>query len=331
MTALAPERSDARTRVHVSVPGGIGNLGPGLDVLGCAVASLRDEVTAEWCDAPGVSLVDAGHPELPRDPARHTSAIAASAVLDEVRRRGARLPASGIALTVRKALPLSGGQGGSAASAVAGAAATNALLGGPLGVLELLEACLVAESAVAGRHADNIAPSLLGGAVLVRGLDPIDVVRLPCPAALCVVLAEPAQRLRTADARAALPATVSREMALMQAANVAAMVAALASGDLGLLGRALDDGIAEPARAPLLPGFPAAKAAALAAGAIGSSISGAGPTAFALVPGREIGQRVATAMVAAYRTAGLDAEARVCDIDRVGVRITDTAVSPLEN
>ena len=138
------------------------------------------------------------------------------------------------------------------------------------------------------------------------------------------------QRLRTADARAALPASISRELALAQAANVAAMVAAFASGDLGLLGRALDDGIAEPARAPLLPGFVAAKAAALAAGAIGASISGAGPTAFALVSGADTGERVAAAMQAAYRAAGFDAEARVCEIDRVGVRITDTAASSLE-
>ena len=106
MTAVAPGQTDARTRVVVSVPGGIGNLGPGLDVLGCAVAGLRDEVTAEWCDRAGVTLLDAGHPELPSDPARHTSAIAASAVLDVARRLGVPLSGPGIALTVRKALQL---------------------------------------------------------------------------------------------------------------------------------------------------------------------------------------------------------------------------------
>ncbi|HKP15426.1 MAG TPA: hypothetical protein VJT85_05155, partial [Gemmatimonadaceae bacterium] len=110
MTAFAPGRTDTRTRVVVSVPGGIGNIGPGLDVLGCAVAGLRDEVTAEWCDTPGVSLLDAGHPDLPTDPGRHTSAIAASAALDLARRRGAHMPEAGIALSVRKELPLSGGQ-----------------------------------------------------------------------------------------------------------------------------------------------------------------------------------------------------------------------------
>ncbi|HEU4723507.1 MAG TPA: hypothetical protein VFS59_19290, partial [Gemmatimonadaceae bacterium] len=99
MTTLAPGRTGARTRVVVSVPGGIGNLGPGLDVLGCAVAGLRDQATAEWSAAPGVTLLDPGHPDLPSDPARHTSAIAAAAVLEVARQRGLRLPAPGIALT----------------------------------------------------------------------------------------------------------------------------------------------------------------------------------------------------------------------------------------
>jgi homoserine kinase len=318
MTALAPGRIDARTRVVVSVPGGIGNLGPGLDVLGCAVAGLRDEVTAEWCDTPGVSLLDAGHPELPSDPARHTSAIAASAVLELVRQRGMALPAPGIALTVRKALPLSGGQGGSAASAVAGAVAADALCGSTLDRTSLLSCCLVAEETVAGRHLDNIAPSLIGGIVLVRSVDPIDIVRLPIPDGLRIVLAHPAQRLRTADARGVLPASLPRSVALHQMAQVAAIVAACYSNDLALLGRSIDDRIAEPARAPLLPGFGAAKIAAMTAGALGASISGAGPTAFALVAGDEVAERVAMAMRDAYARSGIESSTRVTHVDPNG-------------
>jgi homoserine kinase len=318
VTALAPGRTGASTRVVVSVPGGIGNLGPGLDVLGCAVAGLRDEVTAEWSDTPGVTLLDAGHPELPTDPARHTSAIAAAAVLDVARRRGATLFASGVALAVRKQLPLSGGQGGSAASAVAGAVAANTLLGSLLDRTALLQCCLLAEETVAGRHLDNIAPSLLGGIVLVRSVDPIDVVSLPIPDGLRVVLAHPAQRLRTADARGVLPASLPRAVALHQMAQVAAIVAACYSSDLALLGRAIDDRIAEPARAPLLPGFLAAKNAAMTAGALGASISGAGPTAFALVDGDAAGERVASAMREAYERAGVECSARVTQVDPNG-------------
>jgi homoserine kinase len=318
VTALAPGHTGASTRVVVSVPGGIGNLGPGLDVLGCAVAGLRDEVTAEWSDAPGVTLLDAGHPELPTDPARHTSAIAAAAVLDVARRRGATLLASGVALAVRKQLPLSGGQGGSAASAVAGAVAANTLLGSLLDRTALLQCCLLAEETVAGRHLDNIAPSLLGGIVLVRSVDPIDVVSLPIPDGLRVVLAHPAQRLRTADARGVLPASLPRAVALHQMAQVAAIVAACYSSDLALLGRAIDDRIAEPARAPLLPGFSAAKAAAMTAGALGASISGAGPTAFALTSGDEVAERVAAAMREAYERAGVECTTRVTHVDPNG-------------
>jgi len=304
-----------RRDVTATAPGSIGNIGPGLDILGLAVSGRADSVTAERTDARGISVADPGHPDLPIDPRRHASAIAAADVL---RRSGA---GGGIRLTVRKGLPLSSGQGGSGASAVAGAAAANGVLGSPFRLEELLESCLAAETAVAGRHADNVAPSLLGGAVLVRSLAPLDVVRLPCPPALRVVLVEPAQQLRTADARAALPLQIPLGLGLAQAANIAAMVAALLQGDLALLGRALDDGIAEPARAPLLPGFRAAQAAAKGAGALGASISGAGPTSFALVDDPRTAERVAAVMVAAYQEAGLAAAARICDIDRTGVRV----------
>jgi homoserine kinase len=223
---------------------------------------------------------------------------------------------------VRKGLPLSGGQGGSAASAVAGAVAVNALLGDPLGKMELIEVCLDAEEAVAGRHADNIAPSLLGGIVLIRSMDPLDVIQLPVPSELYVVLARPEQRMRTADARAVLPREVSRAVALHQAAHVAAMVAALALDDYELLARSVDDRIAEPARAGLLPGFAEAKAAALGAGALGSSISGSGPTAFALARGRESADRIAAAMAAAYRARGAGCQVRVGPVDRAGATVT---------
>jgi homoserine kinase len=311
-------------RVRAFAPASIGNLGPGLDVLGCAVTGAGDTVTAEWCDADGIVIRDPGHPELPTDPALHSSAIAAAQVLRRALGGGTKPPASGIALAVKKELPLSAGQGGSAASAVAGAVAANALCGAPLSTDALLDACLIAESTVAGRHLDNLAPSLLGGICLVRSMDPIDVVRLPVPTSLFIVLAHPAQRLRTADARAVLPAAVDRATALHQAAQVGAIVAALASGDLALLGRAIDDRIAEPARAPLIPGFREAKAAALAAGALGASISGAGPTSFALAGDRACAEAVAVAMEGAFAAQAISSSVRVCEVDRVGARVEAT-------
>jgi homoserine kinase len=313
-------------RVRAAAPGCVGNVGPGLDVLGLAVGGAFDAVVAERRAEPGVVVLAPGHPDLPADPARHASAIAARAVLERAAAAGITAACgAGIALRVEKGLPLAGGQGGSAASAVAGAAATNALLGGPLDAPALMAACLEAEAAVAGRHLDNIAPSLLGGLVLVRALDPIDVVALAVPDDLVVVLAHPAQRLRTAEGRAVLPPALDRGLALYQAAQVAALVAAFATADWALLGRALDDRIAEPARAPLLPGFREAKAAALAAGAHGCSISGSGPTSFALARGADHAARVADAMAAAYERAGVACTVRSAAPDRTGVRVAHLA------
>jgi homoserine kinase len=306
--------------VTAFAPGSIGNVGPGLDILGLAVAGDGDTVRAEWLSEPGIRMLDPGHPELPREAERHTAGLAAHAVLRRV--GDGALGGRGIGLSVRKGLPLSGGQGGSAASAVAGAVAVNALLGEPLGRMELIEACLDAEEAVAGRHADNIAPSLLGGLVLILSMTPLDLVQLPVPADLYVVLARPEQRMRTAEARAVLPSEVAREVALHQAAHVAAMVAALALEDYALLARSVDDRIAEPVRAGLLPGFAQAKAAALAAGALGSSISGSGPTAFALARGRESAERIAAAMAAAHRARGAECTVRVGPVDRAGATVT---------
>jgi homoserine kinase len=283
-------------------PGGVGNIGPGLDILGLALAGRGDTVRAEWADGRGIRILEPGHHDLPIDAARHTAGLAAMAVIE--RAGDQRSSDRGIALSVQKGLPLSGGQGGSAASAVAGAVAVNALLGNPLDRLALVSACLEAEEGVSGRHADNVVPSLLGGIVLIRSLDPLDLVQLPVPDELCVVVALPDQQLRTAHTR-----------------SVGAMVAALASGDYALLGRAIDDRIAEPVRAELLPGFRQAKQAALAAGALGSSISGGGPTAFALVRGPKAGDKVAAAMADAYTTCGYKCEVRVAQIDRQGARI----------
>jgi homoserine kinase len=310
------QRSDESMSVRAFAPGGIGNIGPGLDILGCALTGPGDRVTATRIAEPGVRLDEPGHPDLPRDPEKHAAAIAAREVLS---RAGART--FGVALLVEKGLPLSGGQGGSSASAVAGAVAVNALLGQPLGSDELLLAALAAEEQVAGRHLDNIAPAMLGGILLIRSTDPPDVLRLPVPKQLRVVLVHPSQQLRTAEARAVLPATLDRATAFAQAADVAAMVIAFHSGDFALLRRALNDRIAEPARAPLLPGFIEAKRAALDAGAFGCSISGAGPTAFAFADSDSLAERVAAAMKAAYSARGVESSARVAQIDEEGARV----------
>ena len=293
-------------------PASVGNIGPGLDILGCAISGARDVVEAMTIDAPGVRVDDPGHPDLTPDPQRHASAIAATEVL---RRAGADI---GLALRVNKGIPLSGGQGGSAASAVAAAIAANAIIGSPLDQVELLRAALVSEERLAGRHLDNLAPSLIGGIVLVRSIEPLIVITLPVPENLFVVVVHPDMRMRTADARAVLPEVVDRETALAQAAAVATMVAAFCKNDASLLRGAIDDRIAEPAREPLLPGFGRAKRAALDAGALGCSIAGGGPSAFALADDAAGAERILETMVAAYEASNVRATGRVSRVDSRG-------------
>jgi homoserine kinase len=307
----------APRRVRAFAPGSIGNIGPGLDIMGLAVTGPGDVVEAVETGMTGVTVLDAGHPDLPREADGNTAALAASAALALAGHEG------GLSLRIFKGLPLSGGQGGSAASAVAGAVAANALFQLGLSERQLVEAAVAGESKVAGWHLDNILPSLIGGIVLIRDARAYDYVRIPSPRGLLLVLARPDQRLRTAEGRAVLPAAIPRDVALYQAAQVAAMVFAFVSNDLPLLRRALDDRIAEPVRAPLIPGFLKAKRAALEAGAVGCSISGSGPTAFAFAADPTDAASIASAMEAAYALEGISCTTRIGEVSTTGARIVE--------
>lgn len=314
-------------RVGAYAPGSIGNVGPGFDILGMAIAGRGDTVIVERTDEPGVRLKNPGHADLPTDPRLNTAAIAAAEVL---KLAGAQSKV-GIDITVEKGLSLTAGQGGSAASAVAAAVATNGLLNNPLWPTGLIGACLVAEERVSGRCIDNVAASLLGGLVLIRSEQPLEIVKLPVPHNLRMVVALPDYQLETAIGRTCVPDSVPLAIAMHQAAQVGALVAACYQRDLGLLGRAIDDRIAEPSRAHLLPGFREAKAAALEAGALGVSVSGSGPSAFALAHSESSGGTIAEAMVEAYRTAGFDCSTRVTHLDHLGARLVpETSVVPQE-
>jgi homoserine kinase len=305
--------------VTAYAPGSIGNFGPGLDVLGCAMSGGGDEVHARIIDAPDIIVEDSGHPRLTRNPLRHASAIAAREVM---RRAGVR--DFSLALRVKKGLPLSGGQGGSAASAVAGAVAANALIAAAgfnaLDTHGLLASCLVSEAVVAGRHLDNIAPSLMGGVVVVRHLDPPDVARVPVNLPLWIALAHPEIAVRTAHARSVLPEMVEQQLFIDQLGSVAALVTALATGDIALLGRAMTDYYAEPAREALVPGFRLAKQAAIEAGAVGGSFSGSGPSTFMVCETEAIARASAEAMRWSYEASGVPCTARVATIDLEGAR-----------
>jgi homoserine kinase len=278
---------------RVFAPGSIGNVGPGFDVLGLAVGGIGDTVTVSLHEGPDVVDAVTGRDaeQIPRETARNAAALAARAFLDA---HGAgRLR---FRMTIDKGLALSGGMGGSAASSVAGALAAARAMDEDPSPVALMRAAMAGESVVSGRHLDNIAASALGGLTLVRTIEPVDVVRVPLAGEWWVALVTPEVRIETRAARAILPEAWGRADWVQQMANTAALVHAFAVGDRALVRRALDDGYAEPRRAALIPRFAEVKQAALAAGALGCSISGSGPTVFALAAASEGALRCASAM-----------------------------------
>jgi len=278
--------------VTAFAPATVSNVACGFDVLGFALETPGDEVTARRT-AGGVRIAeitgDAGR--LPREASRNTAGVAAQALLRAAGENG------GVELTIAKGLPLSSGLGGSAASAVAAVVAVDALIGARLPIDTLLACAFEGERLGAGSaHADNIAPCLYGGFVLVRRASPPDIVRLPVPRGLTAVVVHPDLEIETARARALIGDSVPLADAIRQWANLGALVDALHRGDFALLSRSLEDAIAEPRRAPLVPGLAAIKEAAKNAGALGCSLSGSGPSLFALCRGLETAERVAASM-----------------------------------
>ena len=316
--------------VTAFAPATVANLGPGFDWLGCAVAVAGDTVTARAL--PGqrgvvvVASIEGDGGRLSLDPSKNCAGIAAAAMLTLM-----GTPDAGVELTVHKGLPLGSGLGSSAASAAAAAAAVSSLFGDPLPRTAQMLAGLASEAAVSGYHADNIAPAVLGGFVLVRSASPLDVHALAWGAAastppppLFFALVNPVFEAPTAEMRAVLPPLVPFSAAVSNAAAGGALVAAIVSGDPAALGEALDaDALVEPVRGPLIPGFGAVKAAAAAAGALGCTISGAGPTCVAIVESAEVGEKVAAAMGAAFEKEGglAVASARVAALDTKGARV----------
>jgi homoserine kinase len=281
--------------VTAFAPATVSNVGCGFDVLGFALNEPGDEVTASLAPS-GVRIVDilGDGGRLPREPERNTASVAVRSLLERLRER------RGVALVIRKGLPLSSGLGGSAASAVAAVVAVDALLGARMPPDALMACAFEGERVGAGSaHGDNIAPAMYGGFVLVRVPNPPDVVRLPVPAGLTAVVVHPDLEIETARARALLGTEVPLADAIRQWANMGALVDALHRSDFDQLSRALEDTIAEPRRASLVPGLAAIKRAALDAGALGCSLSGSGPSLFALCRNAATAPAVAAAMRAA--------------------------------
>jgi homoserine kinase len=325
VTQSPPLARPPQAWIKVFAPASIANLGPGFDALGVAIEGLGDTIEVRKTEGESRGVVisaisgDAG--TIPTDPAKNCAGRAAEAVLSKLRGKAAKV--AGLEMKIHKGLPQGSGLGSSAASAVGGAVAAHLLYGGQLGSNTLLEAALEGEMLASGaRHADNLAPSLLGGFTIVKGHDPLEIVRLDAPTLLRFVVALPRMEIETRYARSVLPEMIPLKDAVSNWANVAALVAAIVKGNVADLGRAIVDRVIEPVRGPLIPGFAEVKKAALDSGAHGCSISGAGPSVFAIAT-PETAEKVAIAMHAAFQRHGLDSRHFVCAPDNRGARPVD--------
>ena len=304
--------------IRASAPATVANVSCGFDIFGFAVEAPADEVEVFLTDTPGVVIKniigDGGR--LPLEASRNTAGVGVEAFLKSV---GSRY---GAEIVLYKNLPLGSGMGSSAASSAAALVAINALHGDPLTREQLLPFAMEAERIACGSaHADNVAPSLLGGFVLIRGYQPLDVTSIPTPPDLFCTLVHPHIELKTEDSRRVLKLTIPMRDAVVQWGNIAGLVAGLMKPDYGLISRSLSDVVAEPVRSVLIPGFDEVKAQAGKSGALGCGISGSGPTIFALSREKETAELTGANIREQFARLGLESDVYVSPINQTGARI----------
>lgn len=300
------------------------NVACGFDIMGFAIETPGDEVVMTLTERKGVVIdkIIGDEGKLSLDADKNTVSVVVKYLLEHVGSRyGARI-------TLFKHMPLGSGLGSSAASAVAGLYALNELLTvyEPEKALkkreDLLPFAMEGERLACGSaHADNVAPALMGGFVLVRSYEPLDVIKIPTPEALRVSVIHPHVEVQTRDARSILRKQIPLKDAIVQWGNTAGLVAGLWKCDFDLIGRSMQDVIIEPIRSILIPGFDAVKASAMQAGALGCGISGSGPSIFALSKDQETAEEVGRKMQNAFGALNIDSEVYVSSINRQGPRV----------
>lgn len=304
--------------IKIFAPATVANVACGFDIFGFAVDNPGDEVIVSKRDDSKIviSSITGDEGKLTYDVNRNTVTVPIIAYLQKI---GSQ---QGFDVELHKKMPLGSGLGSSSASAVAGVFAANELLDKPLSVKELLPFSMEGERVACGSaHADNVAPSLLGGFVVVRSYHPLDVFKINTPSELFVSIVHPDIEVNTKDARHILRAEVSLKNTITQMGNVAGMITGLLTDDYGLIGRSMKDVIIEPVRSILIPEFDNVKQSALENGALGCSISGAGPSIFAFSRGKETADKVGAAMKATFENAGIAANLFVSGINQQGPKV----------
>ncbi|MEL6535582.1 MAG: homoserine kinase [Bacteroidota bacterium] len=304
-------------KVTVFAPGTVANVACGFDVLGFALEAPGDRITLGKVATPGIHILPSedGY-NLPTDPTKNTAGIALQAMLD------AHPVDFGLEVVVEKGIQPGSGMGSSASSAAGAVVALNALLGDPFTRKELVPFAMEGERGATGApHADNVAPALMGGFTLVRSYQPLEVLALPTPSALHAVVLHPQIEVKTEQSRAMLRQDIPMKKAITQWGNLGGLVSALYEQDYALLGRCLVDVVVEPTRALLIPLYGEIKASAIAAGALGMSISGSGPSMFALAEGKATAELVRSAMASVYQEVEVPFDIHVSSVNPQGCRV----------
>jgi homoserine kinase len=302
--------------IKLFCPATIANLSCGFDVLGLCLDTVGDEMIVRKSTTKGIRITKLVGADLPLETEKNVAGVAALAMLE-----GMQLD-FGFEIEIYKNIKAGSGIGSSAASAAGAVVGINSLLGNPFKRKELVQFAMQGEKLACGNaHADNVAPALMGGFTLVRSYNPLDIIRIESPSEIFATVVHPQIELKTSDARSVLKQTVSLKSAIMQWGNVGGLIAGLYTQDYDLIGRSLHDEIIEPVRSMLIPGFDLIKQTALANGALGSGISGSGPSIFALSRGEATAQKIAKSMCDVYDQMQLPYEIHVSKVNGDGVRI----------
>jgi homoserine kinase len=305
-------------KVRAFAPATVANVCCGFDVLGFAVDFPGDEVmlTLNMSQEVTLSKIVGDGGRLPLDAYKNTAGVAVQSFLKSIGKQ------QGVEIELYKNLPLGSGMGSSAASGVAALVAINHLMGSPLTREQLVVHAMEAERIACGSaHADNVAPCLLGGFVLVRDYYPLDVIKIPATENLYATLVHPQIELKTSDSRRVLKPTVNLKDAIAQTGNIAGLMIGLISKDYSLISRSLQDKIAEPIRSAFIPGFEQVRNESVKAGALGCGISGSGPTMFALSTDHATATKVGEAMQLEFLKCNLKSEVYVSKVNQEGAKI----------
>jgi len=302
--------------IKLFAPATIANVSCGFDVLGLCLDNVGDEMVIRKTNEKGVKITKIIGQYLPLETAKNVAGVAALALLKKLNSD------AGFEIEIYKNIKPGSGIGSSAASSAGAVFGVNKLLGEPFSLQELVPFAMEGEKLASGTaHADNVAPALLGGFTLVRSYDPLDIVKIDAPSALYATVVHPQIEVKTSDARAVLKQNVTLKQSVTQLGNLGGLISGLYTGDYELIGRSLHDEIAEPYRSILIPEFENVKKVALEAGALGSGISGSGPSIFALSKGKKIAEEVGKAMASVYDNIEIDFDVHVSKVNANGIKI----------